>query len=1555
MVAIFMATVIFFSSSLSAQTADSDSCYNIAISHFENHEYKKAADWFRMSWENDSINIPLSSIRHHSAKEWWGHALYKAGNLKLAKYVAPLGYDITPQDRRLTVEMDKEFDNYISYSNDQMIVMAEECLKSILRNYEKTFKNNYSAHLPILSELMFFYNETKDFSKSLEYAKKIETILSVLKPESPYWEGIVNLIKGNAHFNQGQFKLSLSEYKIAHNGLKDYIKVAPLEYGRMVELFSNLTYEGGIQIWGDWAKGKSEQALKQLQQLLDYSTKSYFSLTPEEQEKSYTSLYPIVRSYYEHPQMDFKNFDKILEDYSNVIRRLDKNIYKFADEDLGGILRFRANINLQNNNIQEAATYIEEALSLLQKSRLDIELYLDMYLSAAQIYATLHEQDNEALKKAEEYVDLVISKASDYQSHRQYLLLEALPLKSSILQKNVKTNEAIELIRLYTPVIYSMRNSYPEKVGNLLLGLSGILSWTNSDKTEIIKLLKDAIDAFEITEYYPYLLSYYDAWLAFLAYSPHQENREEILTMLESKIPVENPEDTYYSPYLSLNVKLRIFRTRAQLAIHDQNTELALSLLDQALQLADINDAYYSSAILELMKLKGEVLNEKHDFRGAAELMESVYKYYVNKFGELHPATINALHETISSYLAGTELKKAEALINAFELSLENGISNMSEPLIMGALMTLATFYSNLNNNDHSLITLEKVKKLIPNLSNNKAAYYTWLPAYLLAKSKTDRRDEINFSDLDKEYSSLQNSDLSEEFLAVFLVKLAGVAFSSGKLGIAANWFEQAFRIVEKLPSLNSNEYIIKGYSTFSNILQDLSRIDESMVYYTKFINGFKELSNDSNPYFDIINLIDYIKNNITNLDPTDIEQLLCQQLTTNNLRDYASPLNQEIHTLLLNLNLRNSKDRKKYQEGLDYFRSLKAQSSHILPSLLIALFESSAQIGTVEDCEEIENQILKISSSEFSQPEWVEINSIRSELAFAKGEKILSSQLLKEGFNTAKSYVLDNFLNMSSSERSQFWNNLHGFFRTIIPQAAIANSDNSEFATLSFNNALFTNSLLLSSEITIDNIASSSKDSKVKRAYKDYTSSKNKFAFAKNKISAIANPSDDVLDTLHSLEENFKNSERTLLRLLNDKFGNYNRLLALTSEDVKRVLKENEVAIEFIVSPDYSRPDSVAINYTALILSPKSATIKIVPLFSTPEHATFDNCYESEDLTNLLWKPILPYIDDATEIWFAPQGKFLVTAIESLPGVDELFYSKGINLNRLSSTRQLVYERELKPKKRKGKKQFAIYGGIDFAATQSETKKEDSKRNVVIGKNRSVKYPGGNSNLKRDVDDGLAFLDGTLDEAEYIAALVSELKLGKPDLLTYSKGTEGSFKDQANRNPSTIHVGTHGFYYVPKNNESQYPPGISPEEAAMKNSGLLFAGADTALYHRDELSDDTEDGILTSAEIAEIDLSNTDFVSLSACETGLGEISADGVFGLQRGFKKAGVGTLLISLWKVDDDATSDLMKSFYNYWLNDGLSKREALEKAKRKIKNTYGWENPKYWAPFILIDAI
>ena len=195
-------------------------------------------------------------------------------------------------------------------------------------------------------------------------------------------------------------------------------------------------------------------------------------------------------------------------------------------------------------------------------------------------------------------------------------------------------------------------------------------------------------------------------------------------------------------------------------------------------------------------------------------------------------------------------------------------------------------------------------------------------------------------------------------------------------------------------------------------------------------------------------------------------------------------------------------------------------------------------------------------------------------------------------------------------------------------------------------------------------------------------------------------------------------------------------------------------------------------------------------------------------------------------------------------------------------------------------------------------------------------------------------------------------------DVFMRNEGIEETFKNLSGTNRSIIHIATHGFSLSRsqvKESKDQLVF-LNKQTDNLDNmlnySGLLMSGANYRLKGH-KLPNELEDGILTAREIAQVDLGKVELVVLSACQTALGEIRSDGVFGIQRSFKKAGAHTLLMSLWKVRDQATDLMMTYFYKY-LMEGKKRQEAFKMAQKSIQND-GFTDPVDWASFILLDSI
>lgn len=205
---------------------------------------------------------------------------------------------------------------------------------------------------------------------------------------------------------------------------------------------------------------------------------------------------------------------------------------------------------------------------------------------------------------------------------------------------------------------------------------------------------------------------------------------------------------------------------------------------------------------------------------------------------------------------------------------------------------------------------------------------------------------------------------------------------------------------------------------------------------------------------------------------------------------------------------------------------------------------------------------------------------------------------------------------------------------------------------------------------------------------------------------------------------------------------------------------------------------------------------------------------------------------------------------------------------------------------------------------------------------------------------DHFVRLPGTEDELRAIDAVLKGHGW-KTHLFTKGAATEGNLKSVAS--PAILHLASHGFF-----SSDVVTLNTTAKKEFLFHSGIVLSGANQSLANGNTSFEN--DGIVTAFEVMNLDLSNTHLVVLSACETGLGKVeNGEGVFGLQRSFMQAGADNVLISLWKVDDDATRELMITFYGH-LAKGNTMHDALKKAQRAAAAET--LDPSLWGAFVLV---
>ncbi len=207
-----------------------------------------------------------------------------------------------------------------------------------------------------------------------------------------------------------------------------------------------------------------------------------------------------------------------------------------------------------------------------------------------------------------------------------------------------------------------------------------------------------------------------------------------------------------------------------------------------------------------------------------------------------------------------------------------------------------------------------------------------------------------------------------------------------------------------------------------------------------------------------------------------------------------------------------------------------------------------------------------------------------------------------------------------------------------------------------------------------------------------------------------------------------------------------------------------------------------------------------------------------------------------------------------------------------------------------------------------------------------------------------VTYLPGTKNEVETIQKIAQENNIFCKIYLENDANEENLKKLVS---PTILHIATHGFFIEEQkqNRNSEEKKFDNP----LLRSGILLAEAELTLNEKP--TSNKENGIVLAQEALNLNLQGTELVVLSACETGLGEVKAgEGVFGLQRSFQEAGAKSILMSLWKVDDYATQELMTLFYENLLQKKQPKRLAFQNAQNALKEKYIY--PYYWGAFVMV---
>lgn len=599
---------------------------------------------------------------------------------------------------------------------------------------------------------------------------------------------------------------------------------------------------------------------------------------------------------------------------------------------------------------------------------------------------------------------------------------------------------------------------------------------------------------------------------------------------------------------------------------------------------------------------------------------------------------------------------------------------------------------------------------------------------------------------------------------------------------------------------------------------------------------------------------------------------------------------------------------------------------------------EIAVKLDKISDAESYFEKSKSVYENIFgtNHPDYVNATSKLAEIQFIKGDLKKAINTLDETTEKYLTFTKIHFPTLSFREKSKYWNKIKGdfeFYNTLVMKYK---DEKPSLISEVYNNVINTKALLLSSTIRMKHRIISSGDTVLINKFNQWVDLKENLTSA---ISFNSNQQQEMGINVKDMEKQLESLEKELSERSED-FAENELNKDITWKDVKNALKPNEYAIEIIRFRNFNKAFTDSVIYAALIVSPETKSqpeVVIIPNGSQLERKYikyFTNAirFNNDDKYSydMFWKSIKSKIPDGATIYLSADGVYNQLNMEMLKNHEGKYVIDLNSFTLVSNTKELAIRAQAEKLAAKHKVK-AIVSGIAIKNTE-----------FVICANPQFYEDASEDKAKQSVSQ----LEGAENEAHDIEEICKNNKI-QVKILVGDKAEEATLKEL--KSPKLLHFATHAYFNqeeIDENNENEFA--TNP----MLNSGLLLANAGDLLDDTENSNVNSKSGVLTAYEASSMSLDNTDVVIMSACETGLGQIQVgEGVAGLQRAFQEAGAKTVVMTLFKVNDNVTRKFMKIFYSKWLT-GTDKRVAFAETKREIKKEF--PQPIYWGSFVMIGV-
>ena len=803
---------------------------------------------------------------------------------------------------------------------------------------------------------------------------------------------------------------------------------------------------------------------------------------------------------------------------------------------------------------------------------------------------------------------------------------------------------------------------------------------------------------------------------------------------------------------------------------------------------------------------------------------------------------------------------------------------------------------------------------IFASLINNLAASYMDIHEYYQAEKLY--KQSLTIKKAVHGYKSLE--------YAITLNNLADFYNTVGKFSAAEPLYKEAIFILKSVNETKTSTYA-KTLNNLAELYLNLGLYDLALENFlkSKSIKQNLEIPDDKSYAVSLLNLANcyvYLGYDAKAMQSMSEGLSLLAAIEGTSTKQYALALSNlaEVYIKIKDF----EKGKKSYEMAIEIFIGQKLDTDREMYEILSSYALLLHKMGNKEKAHLLFEKCLT-----FYQTAQIENTAEYTTLCMRYGDVLLqkdevekADKMIVTAFEQRKSDMLSNFKNLSEKEKTKyleknqyFLNNFRNYCIKRTPQKGYNPPSSAySFSGLLLDFQLFYKGIIFNSIASVKNRIESSSDTTLMNKYNEWENTR-------AAISALANQKKKspklalLVAKANEMEKELSTKSEAYSSFYTKDFLSWNEL--------KTNLAPHEVCVDIIrVAQSKDTTQYYAIIFDNNFTEPKLIKFEFGHQFDKRYYKYYKNNIltrlEDGESYNNFWKAVdenLP--EGTTKIFLSNEGVYNQLNINTLlEEKTKKYMIEKYDIEIVTNLSEILWRKKEQKVVEKG--QYYLFGRPQYVSDENKTaqKNEDQSR-------------AGNPSM---VERGIPFTDlpGTEKEVKGIELLLSKSS-NKYNIFMGKDATEEKLSSL--KEPYVLHLATHGYFIQDKSNSRE----------SLLRSGLVMANVDPSK---------PVDGLLTAYELVNFDLSKTELLVLSACETGLGDVMlGEGVYGLQRAAKIAGAKAVLISLWTVSDQSTYELMVSFYAKWLSTG-DKRKAFRAAQLELLKKY--PHPYYWGAFYMV---